>query len=132
MISEKELFDLIEKLKEEENALILVEGRRDVESLRNIGVTSEIICISYRKIYDFTLDLIKKDKKIIILTDFDSKGTQLFKKYRKELESMGANVDTKYYRELKHYLKKFVKGIEDIDSFLFTLQTSPPYSYNQE
>ena len=129
---EKEFFDLIERLKREENALILVEGRRDMESLKNIGIKYEIICISQRKMYDLTLDLIKKDKKIIILTDFDSKGTKLFKEYRKELESLGANIDATYYKKLKFYSKKFIKGIEDIDNFLLTHQTSRPCSYNPE
>jgi len=132
MILEKEVFEIIERLKREENALILVEGRRDTESLRNMGIETEIICISQRKMYDLTLDLVKKDKKIIILTDFDSEGTKLFKEYRKELESLGANIDIKYYRELKFYLKKFIRGIEDIDNLLATHRTSHPYSYNPE
>ncbi|MCK4246951.1 MAG: hypothetical protein KAX04_00235 [Methanomicrobia archaeon] len=132
MNSEKEVFEIIERLKREENALILVEGRRDAESLKNIGIESEIICISQKNMYDLTLDLVKKDKKIIILTDFDSEGTKLFKKYRKELESLGANIDTAYYKKLKFYLKKFIKGIEDIDNLLATHRTSHPYSYNPE
>jgi 2,5-diamino-6-(ribosylamino)-4(3H)-pyrimidinone 5'-phosphate reductase len=132
MNSEKEVFEIIERLKREENALILIEGRRDAESLKNIGIESEIICISQKNMYDLTLDLVKKDKKIIILTDFDSEGTHLFKEYRKELESLGAIIDATYYRELKFHLKKFIKGIEDIDNFLFTHQTSRPYSYNPE
>jgi len=132
MILEKEFFEIVEKLKREENALILVEGRRDAESLKNIGIESEIICISQKNMYDLTLDLVKKDKKIIVLTDFDSEGTKLFKEYRKELESLGANIDIKYYKKLKFYLKKFIKGIEDIDNFLFTHRTSRPYSYNPE
>jgi len=132
MNSEKKAFEIIERLKREENALILVEGRRDAESLKNTGIESEIICISQKNMYDLTLDLVKKDKKIIILTDFDSEGTKLFKEYRKELESLGANIDTAYYKKLKFYLKKFIKGIEDIDNLLATHRTSHPYSYNPE
>ena len=129
---EKEIFKIVERLKREEKALILVEGRRDGESLKNIGIHSEIICISQKNMYDLTLDLSKKDKKIIILTDFDSEGTKLFRNYRKELESLGANIDATYYKELKFHLKKFIKGIEYIDNFLLTHRTSRPYSYNPE
>ncbi|MEA1994504.1 MAG: hypothetical protein U9N35_08980 [Euryarchaeota archaeon] len=32
---------------------------------------------------------LKSEKKTIILTDFDTEGTELFKRYRKELETLG-------------------------------------------
>ena len=127
----EEISRILEELKKERDAIILVEGKRDREVLMTLGVSSRILQISQKKIYDLTLDLVKKKKKIIILTDFDEEGTVLFRKYRKELEVLGAVVDTRYYRELKFYLKKFIKSIEELDTFL-TRRTFRPSPCNQE
>ncbi len=132
MKSEEQVFEIIERLKGEKNAVILVEGKRDKRALKKVGVRSEIVRISQKNMYNITLRLIKKEKKIIILTDFDTEGTALFKKYRRELEFLGASIDTSYYRQLKFHLKKFIKGIEEIDTFLTTHRTSRPYPYNRE
>jgi 5S rRNA maturation endonuclease (ribonuclease M5) len=131
-MNDKEISTIIARLKKEKDAVILVEGKRDRDALRKRGVRSSIVTISQKKIYDLTLDLVKRKKKIIILTDFDAHGTELFRKYRKELEILGAEIDTYYYTELKFYLKKFISSIEHIDTFLSTHQTSHPYSCNRE
>lgn len=109
------VIDILKRLKEEEG-VILVEGQKDIESLVNLGIKNKIIAVSQHNIFD-VIDSIP-DKEVIILTDFDKKGTYLFKRYVEELQSSGKKVISIYYRELKKYLKKYVTGIEQIYPFL--------------
>jgi len=107
--------DIINRLKEEEG-VIIVEGQKDIESLINLGIKNRIIAVSQNNIFDI-IDSIS-EKEVIVLTDFDKKGTYLFKRYVKELHSSGKKVITIYYRDLKKYLKKYITGIEQIYTFL--------------
>ncbi|MCC7573760.1 MAG: toprim domain-containing protein [Candidatus Methanofastidiosum sp.] len=106
---------ILNKLREEEG-VILVEGQNDIQSLVNLGIKNKIIAVSQHNIFD-VIDNIP-EKEIIVLTDFDKKGTYLFKRYVKELQSSGKKVITIYYHELKKYLKKYITGIEQIYPFL--------------
>ncbi len=107
--------DIIGRLKEE-TGVIIVEGQNDIESLVNLGIKNKIFAVSQKNIFD-VIDNIP-EKEIILLTDFDKKGTFLFKRYRNELQNSGKKVITIYYRELKKYLKKYITEIEQIYSFL--------------
>jgi len=107
--------DILNKLKKEEG-IILVEGQNDIQSLVDLGIKNKIIAVSQSNIFDI-IDIIS-EKEVIVLTDFDKKGTYLFKRYVKELQSSGKKVITIYYKELKKYLKKYITGIEQIYSFL--------------
>lgn len=107
--------DILSRLKEEEG-VILVEGQKDIESLLNLGIKNKIIAVSQSNIF-CVIDSIS-EKEVIVLTDFDKKGTYLFKRYMIELHSSGKKVITIYYRDLKKYLKKYITGIEQIYPFL--------------
>jgi len=107
--------EVLSKLKEEEG-VIIVEGQNDIDSLVNLGINTRIIAVSQYNIFDIIESI--SEKEVIVLTDFDKKGTFLFKKYVKELNSSGKKVITIYYKELKKYLKKYITGIEQIYVFL--------------
>ncbi len=107
--------EVLSKLKEEEG-VILVEGQNDIDSLVNLGINTRIIAVSQYNIFDVIESI--SEKEVIVLTDFDKKGSFLFKKYVKELHSSGKKVITIYYKELKKYLKKYITGIEQIYVFL--------------
>jgi len=107
--------DILNRLKDEEG-VIIVEGQKDIESLVNLGIKNKIIAVSQNNIFSVIDSISEKD--VIVLTDFDKKGTYLFKQYVKELQSSGKKVITIYYRDLKMYLKKYITGIEQIYPFL--------------
>ena len=107
--------EVLNRLKDEEG-IILVEGQNDIESLISLGINARIIAVSQYNIFDVIESI--SEKEVIVLTDFDKKGTLLFKRYVKELHSSGKKVIVIYYRELKKYLKKYITGIEQIYPFL--------------
>lgn len=109
------VIDILSRLKDERGTII-VEGQNDIQSLVNLGIKNKIIAVSQKNIFE-VIDNIS-EKEIILLTDFDKKGTFLFRRYRTELQSSGKKVITIYYRELKKYLKKYITEIEQLYSFL--------------
>jgi 5S rRNA maturation endonuclease (ribonuclease M5) len=69
---------------------ILVEGKRDEEALKAIGVRGRIIRVrQYRKkLFELSEEL-SSYKSIIILTDFDKEGEDLAEKIERQLHMWG-------------------------------------------
>lgn len=111
----RKILNLIESLKKEESAIILVEGQRDLLALRKLGIKHDIKKISGKRIFDDLSFL--KGKNVIILTDFDRTGCTLFKKVRNELEVLGFNPNVYYWQQLRKSAKGAIKGIEELVQF---------------
>ena len=72
-----ELMDVLEELKEKarDGWVIVVEGKRDERALRMLGIEGEIIVFSsFREVVDKI-----RDRKVIILTDYDRRGIEIEK-----------------------------------------------------
>ena len=117
------------KAKDSEKAII-VEGPYDKKALENIGITNRIIVINVGKglfervekaveiVEKSTEELEKrKDKKeIIILTDFDKKGKELYGKLKKDLVKHGIKIDNEFREWLRRRTK--ISHIEGLDSYV--------------
>ncbi|MBN2654744.1 MAG: hypothetical protein JXR79_06485 [Nitrospirae bacterium] len=97
---------------------VVVEGRKDVNALRSIGLVGEIVTIhSGKSIYEFAEHIAERFHKIILLTDWDEKGEQLLKAVGKETEGMWEEFSG--IREaLKALCQKDIKDIEGIPALL--------------
>ncbi len=86
----KQLLNLIERLKKE-NIVILVEGKKDINSLRDIGIKNRIIKVSdnQKPLFSLVEDIKKRWEEAIILTDWDKHGDELSKKLSRLLERNG-------------------------------------------
>ncbi len=121
---EKSLEDLEEALFElrEENktAPIIVEGDNDIEALRKLNITGEIIRFNVGlSIPDFCDMISQKYKNIILLTDWDKKGGYLCSTIKKNLESrVGCNTR---YREI-FAKRSMIRTLEGLPSWLETLR----------
>ncbi len=112
----KEIEKLFLDLKGEAEAadtLLIVEGKKDIKSLNQLGVIGVIIQLEGRNIIEIC-DLAVKYKKVIILTDFDKSGEKLAKNLQNDLSSRGINTDLSYHSKLKFYFKKVSKDIESL------------------
>jgi 5S rRNA maturation endonuclease (ribonuclease M5) len=106
---EKALSELIE---ENKKISIVVEGEKDINSLRKLGVVGEIITMnSGHTIIDFCDYIADKYKEIILLTDWDRKGGFLCHTIERNLE--GRVKCNTYYREIfvKNTMIKTVEGL---------------------
>ncbi|MEM1514866.1 MAG: toprim domain-containing protein [Candidatus Bathyarchaeia archaeon] len=117
---------LIERLKEEVSAgaLLIVEGEKDVVSLKTIGINSNIIAVkSNRKTLQEIIDeLSSLNREIILLTDFDRRGRELAERLYKSLEGMRAKVNLRFWRDLCELLSDDVKDIEGLIACLENLK----------
>ena len=114
---EKALFELIEENKKKP---VIVEGDKDVFSLRKLGVTGEIITInSGLSIIDFCDKIAEDYKEIIILTDWDRKGGFICNTIQRNLQ--GRVKCNMYYREF-FALKTLIKNVEGLYSWFNTIK----------
>jgi len=79
---------------------IIVEGKRDKIALRALGVIN-VFDISGRSLDDF-IKTLKKDKKHIVLTDFDKEGEKKNKKICKILEKNKFKLDLRLRQRIKN------------------------------
>lgn len=96
-----------------ENVSILVEGKKDVRTLKNLGVEN-LFPLKGRRFYDVLEEL--EDKVLVVLLfDLDRQGEKIFKKFLFILQREGIPVDTTF----REYLKQFeIEEIEHIDRLL--------------
>jgi 5S rRNA maturation endonuclease (ribonuclease M5) len=103
-------------------AVLLVEGRRDVEALTRLGISGEIVMTSQRSLLTLAEDLASSGKDIIILSDWDERGEEVAKQISLYLEADGARPDKAIRESLKGLLKKDIKDVESLDSFVEKLR----------
>jgi 5S rRNA maturation endonuclease (ribonuclease M5) len=109
---EEELFDLLEKVKEEQ---VIVEGKRDKEVLCSLGFTN--ITTINKGLYETAEDI--RGKEVLVLTDFDSEGRKIAKKLNLFLQSFGHKVDRETRRKLGFMFTRLkIKKIEELRGVL--------------
>ncbi|MBI2139997.1 toprim domain-containing protein [Candidatus Woesearchaeota archaeon] len=89
----EELLALLEKAREQEK-LIIVEGKEDRLALERLGLT-RIRVLNKKPLFQVVEEAIKENPEIIILTDLDRKGKQLYGKLNHALSQHGAKIDNK-------------------------------------
>lgn len=101
---------------------VVVEGKRDLQALRRLGLTGEIIPLHQGKgLYDFSEELAEKFSRVIVLLDWDAKGEKLFRSLTENLH--GHWEEYAAFRELLRMLcQKDIKDIESIPALLLRLE----------
>ena len=122
----EKLLKILESLAEEsKNGIpILVEGKKDVNTLRNLGIKGIIITIKTKG--KSFLNLISEIKqleasKVILLLDFDKRGKEDTKCFQQNLEHNKIKYNLTYWRELIALTSKKIQYIESLDAYLFNL-----------
>ncbi len=115
------MLKIIEKYREKNlNVPVVVEGKNDVNSLREIEFTGEIIIFNKGlSIIRFSEELRMKHDAIIILTDFDRRGRRLRDDIEKFFMSNGGSVDTYLWEYLNRY-----SGVKTVEEIPFALSRS--------
>lgn len=84
--------ELIDMLRDVEDKLVIVEGKKDKKALKSLGVKN-IIAINGRPLYELA-DEIKTDKEVVILTDFDKEGRKIHSKLKNLLQRHKIHVNS--------------------------------------
>ena len=104
---------------------IVVEGKKDFETLRALGVEGRII--TSKTGGKSRLDLISEienmgTKEIILLFDFDKRGREWTAHVKGQLEKSRIKADSLFRAELIGLVGREVKDIEGLDTYIATLK----------
>jgi len=110
---------LIELREENKKIPVIVEGEKDIEALKKLGVTGLIISLnSGSSLINFCDKIAREHKNIIILTDWDKKGGFLCSTIKRNLQ--GRVFCNTYYREV--FAKcSMIKTVEGLPSWFMTM-----------
>lgn len=95
-------------------AVIVVEGKRDVDALVSIGFNGNVVTLNNFKGVNGLVDNLEKVRKVILMLDMDRKGKYLTHKILTLLRYKGKNVDMFYKKMLAEITKGKVRHVEEI------------------
>ncbi len=97
---------------------IIVEGKRDRDALRRLGFTGEIILLhTGRRLYEFSEDIARRHERVILLLDWDRRGTQLYQRLSHLLK--GHHEEFSVFRNtLIRVCGEVIESVEEIPSVI--------------
>jgi len=106
--------------------LIIVEGRRDILSLRNLGINEdiEIVKCANKPTAEFCEKIAETGKSAVILTDWDRKGGILASRLAEQFQNLNVPYYTEYRETLLFYTKKEIKDVESLFSYVGKMKNS--------
>jgi len=116
----------LHRLREKKDSIIIVEGRRDKEVLKEFGFNNVYTIYELRKDNDIFLNY----REAIILTDNDNKGRILYKYVRNLLESDGIIINDIERRKFFKYFR--VREVEDLRKHIEEIKFYINYFENPE
>ena len=104
---------------------IVVEGKNDVEALRRLGITGDIILAktSGKAFLDVLSEIEQRERReIILLFDFDRRGKEWTHRLSRCLEGMKVTPNLLFWKRLLGLVGRDVKDIEGLATYLETLK----------
>ena len=119
---EKILLDL---RMENESYPVVVEGKNDVKALRNLDLGGSIMSFNVGlSTVNFAEFMAKEHDTVILLPDWDHKGTKLMKEWRNQFRALGVKVIDELWVRLFKLVKKEITCVEDLDRLVVRLKTA--------
>jgi 2,5-diamino-6-(ribosylamino)-4(3H)-pyrimidinone 5'-phosphate reductase len=125
---EEKILQVLECLAEEsaKGTPIIVEGKNDVEALRNLAVEGKIISAKTggKSILDVVFEVEKTSaNEVILLFDFDRRGKEWTKRIKQQLERARVKPNIRFWRELLTLVGREVKDVEGLTTYMETLKS---------
>ncbi|MBX5321608.1 MAG: toprim domain-containing protein [Candidatus Bathyarchaeota archaeon] len=124
---EEQILKILEQLAEENinGKPILVEGRKDIKALRNLGIKGKIISVKTGgKNLLNTISEIEASNltEVILMLDFDRRGRELTTNLKRHIEKTGINANLHFWLRLSGLAGKEVKDVEGLATYIETLK----------
>jgi 5S rRNA maturation endonuclease (ribonuclease M5) len=112
--------DLKQEIEKFRECVILVEGKKDVSSLKSVGF-EKVYAIHFNRLgvrerIEQIVEVVGRKEVYCILMDLDEAGKKLYKEIRKILQELGVKIDTRFRgiltREKVSHLEGFGKFME--------------------
>jgi 5S rRNA maturation endonuclease (ribonuclease M5) len=111
----RELFVQIRRIIDN-NSKVLVEGKNDKKALLEVGIRNINLLETHYK----TVEKLQKETQVIILTDLDNHGNELFYKLYNDLTSYGVYINNTFRNFLSKNTK--LRQIEGLTTYLKNLK----------
>ena len=98
----------------ENGAIVVVEGKRDVNALISVGFKGNIVTLNNFRGMNRLVDSLWEKSKIILMLDMDRKGKYLTHKILMLLQYKGNNINIFYKKTLAMITKGKIRHIEDL------------------
>ncbi|MGC9346066.1 MAG: toprim domain-containing protein [Candidatus Bathyarchaeales archaeon] len=124
---EEKILRFLECLTEEsaKGTPIIVEGRKDVETLRALAVEGEIISAKTggKSLLDVICEVEKSGaREVILLLDFDRRGKEWTKRLKQNLEKAKIKPNTTFWIKISELVGREVKDVEGLVAYMETLK----------
>lgn len=123
----EQIQQIIEQLAEENKngKPILVEGQKDGEALKNLGVNGKMFFA--KKGLKTLLDVVSEieasgPSEVILMLDFDRTGRKLTEQLKNHLEKAGIKANLHYWLKISGLTGREVKDVEGLATYLKTLK----------
>lgn len=112
----EELLEVLAELREaNEETPIVVEGKRDVASLRLLGMRGHVIPLhSGDPLFQVAEAISAQADEVILMTDWDRKGGVLFDQLATNLSANGVRVDGSYRDRIRHAIRPTLPDVESL------------------
>jgi len=132
---EERIAQVLNELAEEsaKGTPILVEGKKDVEALRSLGLKGPIQSVKTggRSFVDVVSELEEsKAPKVILFLDFDRRGKEGTKRLQLNLEKAKIRTDTEFWRALSSLAGRDVQCVEGLVAYIENLRAKAGMSAN--
>ena len=123
---EEKILEILEALAKEsvEGKPIVVEGKKDVVALRDLGVGGIVLTVKTggKSFLDAVCEIEKMGvPEVILFMDFDRRGKEGTKHLKQSLERIKIKANTKLWRTLSATAGKEIQCIESLATYLHTL-----------
>ena len=126
-----ESFNKIWQSIKESNSPVVVEGKRDVTALRNLGYGGQLVRLNDGQSILYTVEKLVRRNGIgsmfIILMDWDRTGEKLAKRLKVYGDSCDLVPNLHIRRDLAALCSKDITCIEELPTFVNMLKLSPQY-----
>lgn len=124
---EEKILQVLERLTKEsaKGTPIIVEGRKDVETLRALAVEGKIISAKTggKSLLDVISEIEEsRVREVILLLDFDRRGKEWTKRLKQNLEKAKIKPNTTFWNELSGLVGRDVKDVEGLFTYMETLK----------
>ncbi|MFO8109575.1 MAG: toprim domain-containing protein [Thermoplasmata archaeon] len=122
-----EILGIIREKNEDYNIPIIVEGKNDVEALRQLNFSGKVIRIKKRRSVFHIIESLRGDyDEVIVMTDWDKTGGRLAYRIKKACEANEIKCYMDYRREIIKYVKKDIKDVEGLPKFIRRMKAEVP------
>jgi 5S rRNA maturation endonuclease (ribonuclease M5) len=109
------LWDRLRADSSEHGTVVVVEGARDLASLRRLGLPGPVVKLHHGRALSGTAhDLVGRSRRVIVLTDWDTEGGHLAQRLREFLEAERLVLDLEYRRRLARIVRGELVHVEGL------------------